>query len=76
MPETFQNTPCYRLMEKHFHFNVTSTIYVGAVKSGNAIAAQHSSTIAANAGVGVANTDGNEGATGFKFTYRQIPGNC
>ena len=56
----------------------------GATISGNAIAfaaiiAHTSSTgTAANspAGVGVANTNGDEGATGFKMNYRQLPGNC
>ena len=51
----------------------------GAVISGSTIAAAAAvgNTVpAAAAGVGVANTNGDEGATGFKMTYRQLPGNC
>jgi len=49
----------------------------GAVTSGDTgQTAVTNSATATFGGVGVANTDGNEGATGFKMTFRQIPGSC
>ena len=61
--------------------HVTGATISGSTTAQGAIVAHTSSTaITAGAidpaGVGVANTDGNEGATGFKLEYRQLPGNC